>query len=397
MAMARCDDHRPEAVEPEVRELCPAGRLSADGGDLRRGRLRQPGPALAEPGRADGVHRGPAGVPGCRRREDQGRGRPVSELRRSQPSGDAPGRGCAPGSRDDSAATASPSWRSCAAQPVDLVDQRHHHRRGVGVEVEVARRVPRAAATRARSASAKASRPSRSAGATQSAATKARSRVDGQAAHARRPPRSRNRSGSWHHPLARIVGVALPPAPEERLQLAVDAGRRDDLQRDELVAAACRRASRPCRAGAAPVRCDAPFGMVSATRPSMVGTSTLPPSTASSRLIGSSTRMSSPSRRKKGCGSTVDRHQRVAGRAAADPVAALAAQPDRLAIGEPLRDLHVEHAAVGQGDPPGGAARRLEEADLERVVPIGAAHPDALAARAAARRAGRTGRRIRRR
>ena len=98
----------------------------------------------------------------------------------------------------------------------------------------------------------------------------------------------------------------------------------------------------------------------------MVGTSTLPPSTASSRVIGSSSRMSSPSRRKKRCRSTVTSPaRRPPDRRRSPP--ALAAQPDRLPVGEAL-GIFTSSGAARQGDPPRRAPRRVEEADLERVV-----------------------------
>ena len=173
------------------------------------------------------------------------------------------------------------------------------------------------------------------------------------------------RASGGRTPRARRRPAAAPPPSASR------AGRR-----------AGRRASPPCRGRAAPGRSRRPWARVSATRPSIVGTSTLPPRTASSRVIGSSTRMSSPSRVKKSCGSTPTV---TSASPAGPPPMPSPPLPRRRIVwpsARPARDLHVEHLPVRQGDPPGRAPRRLEEAHLQRVVPVRAAHLHALAARA---------------
>ena len=128
--------------------------------------------------RAQGLRRRRRGSSPSAAAQGAGRGRPLPELTVSQPPGGA-SRSADPrrGPRRCSAATASPSCAELAAQPVDLVDQRDDQRRGVRVEIEVARRAPPAAAPGRGRPRRRRAAPRARPGARHSAATKARRRV----------------------------------------------------------------------------------------------------------------------------------------------------------------------------------------------------------------------------
>src|SRR5262249_22855584 len=76
----------------------------------------------------------------------------------------------------------------------------------------------------------------------------------------------------------------------------------------------------------------------------------------------------------------LDLDQGVAGRTAAEPGSALAAQPQHLLVPGAGREDHVERAAVRQRDALGGAVHRLEALDREPVERFLAAHAEAALA-----------------
>ena len=114
--------------------------------------------------------------------------------------------------------------------------------------------------------------------------------------------------------------------------------------------------------------------------PVSVGTSTAAPSAASHGVTGRSTYRSRPSTRKRGCGLDPDAQVEVAGGAAAASPAALAGEPDALAVADAGRDVDLEVAAVAERDPPLAAARGLLERQLEHGLVVGAARREAVEA-----------------
>ena len=120
----------------------------------------------------------------------------------------------------------------------------------------------------------------------------------------------------------------------------------------------------------------APLGTVMVTGPVGVDTSTLPPSTASAREIGSTSRMSSPSRLNRRWGRTSSSTYASPGWAAAEPRSTLAAQAQDLTVARAWWDGDVQGTAVRQGDPLGRPVHGLEEVDRQAVVHVRAAHPD---------------------
>ncbi len=121
------------------------------------------------------------------------------------------------------------------------------------------------------------------------------------------------------------------------------------------------------------------------TRPVMVGTSTLPPSTASSKVIGTSTTMSLALPLEHRMGLHADLDQRVAGSPLADARIALALEPEHLAVSNPGRNGDVERAPIGQRKARLGAVHRIEKIDVEAIMRILPAHGEAPPAGASPR------------
>ena len=101
--------------------------------------------------------------------------------------------------------------------------------------------------------------------------------------------------------------------------------------------------------------------MLSGSCPSSEGTSSVVPSAASGKLIGTSMNVSSPSRRKSGCAATLEIHVEIARGTAANAGLAIAADANARTVVDAGRDAHGEFALDFVTSAPAADRARLRD------------------------------------